>query len=169
MRKLIFAIPLLFMVSMFAGCSGSGEQGSSNDTIDSLDLKIASVVDRAEADTLAQLLGKLCGNDLSCKIRLAQGNPSFKTFENEDYMRGLRVALTDENHSVSYTEGVRSALEILNKIEDFKKYGVDINREMLLNALERQLFADSISGEKMTQFNSEYNVLLQRAYAAEKQ
>lgn len=153
---------------MLGSCSGIGGQPSAADSIDSLDIKVASVVDSVEADTLASLLGRLCGNDIAVRSRSLQAD-SKETFDNNEFLTGFRVPMSDENHSASYTEGVRSALDILAKIEDFRKYGVEVNKEMLLNALRNQLLADSISDAKMAELNTDYNDLLQRVYSAELQ
>lgn len=163
--KNIFYV-LVFVVSSVIACNCSGSGYSSSAGADSVSgsRDAQPIIDSASADTLARLLGTLVGNDVSVARRTAFLDSSYVEFNNADFMRGVDIALTPDAASSSYTEGVRAAKEILMKIEDFKQYGININREILLRAIETQLFADSISDADMAKLNSEYNVLLQRAY-----
>lgn len=164
MKGLGYIICMLFAVTLAAGCSGSGETPQAVDSAAIDTSRVESVMDSASADSLAMLLGALVGNDVA-RMRINSDEQSL-AFDADDYMKGVNVTLGHGWQPSSYTQGVRAARDIIAKIEDFRNYGVEINVDMLLRAIEEQLMADSITDVDMQRFNSEYNELLQRSYAS---
>ncbi len=157
-------IIILLSVAFAAGCSGRGGSQQVVDSVAVDSLRVESVMDSASADSLAMLFGTLVGNDVA-RERINSEELS-SGFNADDYMKGVNVTLGHGRQSSSYTQGVRAARDIIAKIQDFKTYGVELNVDMLLHAIEEQLMADSISDVDMQRFNSEYNELLQRSYAS---
>lgn len=164
MKGLVYIICALLAVALVVGCSGSGETPQAVDSATVDTSHVESVMDSASADSLAMLLGTLVGNDVA-RMRSNSGGP-LSAFDADDYMKGVNVTLGHGRQSSSYTQGVRAARDIIAKIEDFRNYGVEINVDMLLHAIEEQLMADSITDVDILRFNSEYNELLQRSYAS---
>lgn len=162
--KRIFYLPIVALaaVMMFA-CGGNGDSRSVADTA-SVKEKVEAVVDSAKADSIAFLLGSLVGNDLAADFLNSESDTSGTTIDRKDYLNGLKVALSDANTSASFTLGVQAAHDILLKFKDFEKYGVEINREIFLKAIEKQLRADSVSEADLAAANTAYNELLQRIY-----
>lgn len=162
MKKLTYFIPAFLMVIFSAGCSGSGDNSTTEDSLATDSVTASEIMSQSEADSLAGLLGQLFGNDV-LKYK-ASDSQKDKPFDSEEYIKGLVIALGADSASVSYTQGVRAGQDILTKLDDFRKYGVELYVDLLLKAIEKQLKADSVTDADMQRYNSEYNELLQRVY-----
>ncbi|MCM1413774.1 MAG: hypothetical protein NC178_05465 [Bacteroides sp.] len=138
---------------------------SSSDAADStsVDVKIDSVVDSAQADTLAMLLGTLVANDVLLEKNL---NDSARAeFDAAQYAEGVAIALSDKNKSASYTYGVQAARDLRRRVDELRQYGVDVNIDLLIQAIRQNLQADSISEADLERANTVYNNLLQHVYS----
>lgn len=167
MMKTIYS--LMIAVALLAAtysCSGSGSSGSVADT-SSVRAMVEAEIDTAQCDSIAFLLGTLLGNDRAHDFVDVERDTTASGMDRKDFLRGMRIAVNDNNRSASYTMGVQAAHEILLKLRDFEGYNVKINRELLLAAIERQLRADSISDADLAAANTAYNELLQRIYSTE--
>ena len=164
MKSILF-IPMLAIISMMTvgSCSGGGSDAEAVDTM-AVKERVEAVIDSGRADSIAFLLGSLLGNDRAHDFLELEADTTIGAVNKEDYLRGVKVVVNEDNHSASYTMGVQAAHELLLKFKDFKNYNVEINREMLLAAIEKQLRADSVSENDLASANTAYNELLQRIY-----
>lgn len=167
MKKIFcFAIAIAMMPSLFTSCSGSGTNAGEGDSV-SIKEQVEAVVDSTEADSIALLLGSLLGNDRAHSFIELEGDSVVASIDRKEFLKGVKVAVNDNNTSKSFTMGVQAAHELLLKFKDFDNYNVKINREILLAAIEKQLRADSVSDSTLTEANTAYNELLQRIYKAD--
>lgn len=166
MKQLIAIFAGLSIVSLAVGCSS----GVSSDAtmVDSAAMDtVPQFVTAEEADTLAYCVGYLNGSDVNVEGSRMQedGNSAYSA---EAYMKGFSTALNADEASAGYTQGVQAAREIIFKIEELRGYGVEIDRELLYNALEREFSSDTVAMTRMQEINRVYNQLLQRVYEYEK-
>lgn len=163
---IIFTVCFLLSGAVVSGCSGGSVNGA--DSTDSVRTDtIVQMLTPEEADSMAYCVGFLNGSDASVnKRKMVEESPEYG-YDDESYMKGFRTALSQQNASPGYTQGVQAARDIIFKIEELRSYGIEVNREILLQAISRQFSADSVTADRMQQLNSAYNVLLQRVYAAE--
>lgn len=155
---------------ILTGCALSGCSGGTGDDADSVvsasSDTVRQMISPAEADSLAYCVGYLNGSDAGVtKRRMIEESPE-SDYDNGSYMKGFRTALSSQNAGPGYSQGVQAAREIIFKIEELRSYGVEINREVLLKAIEDEFSADSVTADRMQQLNSAYNVLLQRVYSS---
>lgn len=162
---IFFTACFLLSGAIVSGCSGrtAGEA----DTADSVRTDtVVQMLSPEEADHMSYCVGFLNGADAGVnKRKMAEESPEYG-FDNGSYMKGFRTALSQQNASPGYTQGVQAARDIIFKIEELRSYGVEVNREILLQAISRQFSADSVTADRMQHLNSKYNVMLQRVYSA---
>lgn len=143
------------------GCSTNADSDSTNTVQDT----IPALLSKAEADTLAHSIGFIQGSDVNYeKQEMILLDSAMTAFADSSYLRGFETAIGPDIAARGYTQGVRAAREIIFKIEELKAYGVEIDRELLLAALERQFAADTITSEQLQSLNSIYNQLLKQIY-----
>lgn len=150
---------------LFAASACLGDESSRADSagVDSV-AAVPDILSPAQTDSVAVLLGTLDGHDEALRMatETADGNPA--QFDKNAYISGVRAALSDSCASESFTNGLAAAYDIILQIENLGTYGVEIDRNLLLSAIEKALMADSVSDAQLQQITSSYNSLLQRAY-----
>lgn len=161
MKKIALLFSIAAVVTTLCGCSANGNSASESNTQDSVVVLVSDV----EADTLARSLGLIYGSEVNNeKQQMLQLDSVMNTYADSSYLRGFETAMGADIQARGYTQGVRAAREIIFKIEELKSYGIDINREMLLAAFERQFTADTITTTQLQTLNQTYNQLLKQIY-----
>lgn len=161
---MIFSACFLLTASAFSGCSGSaGPEAGSTDSV-STDTVIQMLTPE-QADSMAYCVGFLNGSDAGVNKRKMAEESAEYGYADDSYMKGFRTALSKQNAGHGYTQGVQAARDIIFKIEELRSYGIEVDREILLQAIERQFSADSVTADRMQQLNSVYNAMLQKVYA----
>ena len=161
MKKIALLFSIAAVVTTLCGCSANGNSASESNTQDSVVVLVSDV----EADTLARSLGLIYGSEVNNeKQQMLQLDSVMNTYADSSYLRGFETAMGADIQACGYTQGVRAAREIIFKIEELKSYGIDINREMLLAAFERQFAADTITTAQLQTLNQTYNQLLKQIY-----
>lgn len=161
MKKIALLFSIAAVVTTLCGCSANGNSESEGNTLDSVVVLVSDV----EADTLARSLGLIYGSDVNNeKQQMHQLDSVMNTYADSSYLHGFETAMGADIQARGYTQGVRAAREIIFKIEELKSYGVEIDRELLLAALERQFNADTITSAHLQELNSIYNRLLKQIY-----
>lgn len=153
----IAASSLLWAAS---ACSGSDTDGADSANADSA-TGVPDVLPPEQTDSVAMLLGMLLGNDEAARL---SAQDSLPPLDKDAYIRGLRATLSDSCASESFTNGLNAAYDLILQIENLKAYGVEIDRTLLLSAIEKALMADSVSEAQVQQITSTYNSMLQRVY-----
>lgn len=160
MSSYIFVIATA--VSVLIGCTNSGNTNSDIVAQDT----VLPLISQAQADSLARSLGFIQGSDVNYeKMEMEMLDSVMTLWADSSFLRGFETALGADVAASGYTQGVRAAREIIFKIEELKSYGIDINREMLLAALERQFAADTVTSTHLQELNRIYNQLLKHAYS----
>lgn len=161
MKKIALLFSIAAVVTTLCGCSANGNSASESNTQDSVVVLVSDV----EADTLARSLGLIYGSEVNNeKQQLHQLDSVMNIYADSSYLHGFETAMGADIEARGYTQGVRAAREIIFKIEELKAYGVEIDRELLLAALERQFNADTITSAHLQELNSIYNRLLKQIY-----
>lgn len=161
MKKIALLFSIAAVVTTLCGCSANGNSESEGNTQDS----VVTLISDVEADTLARSLGLMYGSDVNNeKQQLHQLDSVMNIYADSSYLHGFETAMGADIEARGYTQGVRAAREIIFKIEELKAYGVEIDRELLLAALERQFNADTITSAHLQELNSIYNRLLKQIY-----
>ena len=161
MKKIALLFSIAAIVTTLWGCSANGNSESEGNAQDS----VVALVSDVEADTLARSLGLIYGSDVNNeKQQMHQLDSVMNTYADSSYLHGFEIAMGADIQARGYTQGVRAAREIIFKIEELKSYGVEIDRELLLAALERQFAADTITSAHLQELNSIYNRLLKQIY-----
>ncbi len=69
-------------------------------------------------------------------------------FRFSDYLAGVTAVLKCDTSKVGYTDGINEGLRLLQVILEFEANGVSVNRQMLLDAMERRLMATDAENEQ---------------------
>lgn len=161
MKHSAYFLVIAILASSLFACSTSGDSDRAKANQDT----ITPLISQTEADTLARSLGFIQGSDVFVEMEeMALMDSVMTQWVDSSYLRGVETALGPDVTSPGYTQGVRAAREIIFKIEELKAYGVEIDRELLLAALERQFNADTITSAHLQELNSIYNRLLKQIY-----
>ena len=166
MKKTAYFFAIAAIATTIFGCTSNNDSDTSIAKQDT----VPAIISAAEADTLARSLGLIQGSDVNYEKQEIMSTDSIMTiYADSAYIRGFEAAIGADITDPGYSQGVRAAREIIFKIEEFKSYGVEIDRDLLLAAIERQFTADTITSTQMQSLNSIYNQLLKKVYSQQNQ
>lgn len=160
LRRVFVFIAASSLLWASSACSGSDTDGADSAGADSA-TGVPDVLPPEQTDSVAMLLGMLLGNDEAAAL---SAQDSLPPLDKDAYLRGLRVTLSDSCASESFTNGLNAAYDLILQIENLKAYDVEIDRTLLLSAIEKALMVDSVSEAQVQQITSAYNSMLQRVY-----
>ncbi len=158
MNKLAYI--LIAVSCTIIGCTSGVDTNVTSDSIISTPVDSTKLaLTCGQSDTLGIVYGKIEGNDTRIKL-----NNSEFPIDLEAYIKGMSIAVTSDADNLSYFEGLKHGTQIVRQLKMLDNGDIKINRELLLNILERYLNSDSISTEETGFVIDQQNKLLNRAY-----
>jgi FKBP-type peptidyl-prolyl cis-trans isomerase FkpA len=155
MKKFLFGMCMLAVLG--AGSASCGNGAKASDDNDSL-------VAVATSDSLSEYYGLMAGSFIGSELSY-YAQQSGETYDREEFIKGLQ-AVVGQDRSDAYIAGMNTGFRVLQDIKGMKEQGVQINRDKLLNALRKQVLADSVDRATAEEYSNKYQQMMQSVQAA---
>jgi FKBP-type peptidyl-prolyl cis-trans isomerase len=118
----------------------------------------------ATSDSLSEYYGLMAGSFIGSELSY-YAQQSGEAYDREEFIKGLQ-AVVGQDHSDAYVAGMNTGFRVLQDIKGMKEQGVQINRDKLLNALRKQVLADSVSREVAEEYSNKYQEMMHSVQSA---
>lgn len=152
MKKLFFGTCAALVMSMTSCCGNGTCNADGND----------SIVSKATSDSLSETFGKLSGaqalDDVNRYVDM-------DNFSKEKAMQAIQLVLSADKSQSSFI-GMSIGLGIINQIEQLKRQGIEIDRNLLMNKFKKSFMNDSVDMNDMNEAFATYQRIMQQVQDA---
>lgn len=136
MKKIIFSAAVALMAgAMLSSCGKGDAEAAGSDTLAS----------KAVSDSACYSFGMMAGAQISHELQQYQEYTG-QGYDRSDFYKGLHSVVAG-NHAEAYIAGVSSGLQVIQTIRQMEALGVQVNRDVLLQAMRAMIVSDSVASD----------------------
>lgn len=151
MKKIVYIMVSALLGVGLWSCGSSDERMDMNTAQDEVaKINKMSVTDlKTQTDSLSYYLGF---NEGAAVAMNTESLPEYvkENYTSADYLTGVTAVLKSDTTKLGYTDGINEGLRLLQVVLDLEHHGVTVDRQLLLDAMEQHIMADSINEDTMT-------------------
>lgn len=157
-KKLALCMSGAIVAGMVITSCGNGDKA--NEGPDSL-------VAKSTSDSVCALYGSMAGGYIGSELN-TYAQETGSGYDKKEFMRGMAAAVAGDD-SEAYAAGISSGLRVLQDLRNMQAMGVQIDRKLVLEAIRKAMFADSINISNVHSDQDAYEAMMMKIQEAAQQ